>query len=588
MKRALFALGVLGCVCAISSLALSRSWKSADGRYRTEAELVDFSDGKATLKKANGKAIEVPLLSLCPEDQQFIKERFPGAASEDFRPGAEYRKWKSQNGKFSILAEFVTANDERVQLRRQDGTELSVELEMLSDGDQEWVTNKLREMKEEEDQEESKPKKGGARASEDISGDVGEQDIVMKLVRLDQSKTQGKRARGGAPSGLTDYILGLVQPQQFYSQTGRSEAQNAAFHKLVTKEPKYKSATPFRGIAMLGDRQYGFALDAADGDKGYDRLYFDVNGNGDLTDDPSIAACEVTQPNQAMSQSQFPRVDLTLNSKGESFDYGFLMSAMCRGSGSSAYTIVSLYSGVVQEGYVAQGSRRTKVLLLDGNSNGRFDDVASFEGGSVRGDLLLVNPEPDRRASRDVTMGKDRNYLGKVVCLDKGFYRTQIGPGGSRLKLSPMKPPMGTVHNGSPSYRALLQNDEYGTIIIAGNKGQKLPLPEGTWKVVSYSIDAGGGKRGRTAVAAGFHDKPSEVTVAKGEDVKLPFGAPFRAVVSANRTGDDKVYLSLEIVGSAGEKCTNFIVKGTRPPAPKFIVKDSEGKTVKQGSFEYG
>ena len=54
------------------------------------------------------------------------------------------------------------------------------------------------------------------------------------------------------------------------------------------------------------------------------------------------------------------------------------------------------------------------------------------------------------------------------------------------------------------------------------------------------------------------------------------------------RTNDSKVSLSLAIVGAAGEQCTSFYVNGSRPPRPRFVIKDQEGKSVHQGSFEYG
>ena len=84
--------------------------------------------------------------------------------------------------------------------------------------------------------------------------------------------------------------------------------------------------------------------------------------------------------------------------------------------------------------------------------------------------------------------------------------------------------------------------------------------------------------------------KPEQaaVTVQKGETAKLAFGAPFHAAVTAYRESSNKVYLSLDIIGSAGERCTGFYVNGGRPPEPVFVIKDTQGKTVQQGRFEYG
>ena len=50
-----------------------RTWKDATGDYTVQAELLEVVDGKAVLKKANGKTIRVPLKVLSEADQAFIR-----------------------------------------------------------------------------------------------------------------------------------------------------------------------------------------------------------------------------------------------------------------------------------------------------------------------------------------------------------------------------------------------------------------------------------------------------------------------------------------------------------------------------------
>jgi hypothetical protein len=590
MKRFL-AVTVLLFMAGSVSLAASRTWKSSNGRFSIKAELVDFKDGKAELKKSDGKTIEVPLLSLCDEDQKFVKEQFPGAEEEKFRPGAEYRQWKSRTGNFSTLAEFLGFSDGSVQLRKPDGTELSVEKKLLSAADQRWVADELRRLHEEEkeqekaDDKEKGDAKAGKSGGQEVAGQIGEQDIAMKLVRIDQPQGKG-RGKGGVPA---DYIFRLLAPQQFYAQlSNRGAANQSEFTSLVQKEPRYNSSLPFRGVARLGSHQYCFALDTTGPQAGvYSKLYFDINANGDLTDDRPIAAASTATPNPTMAQSHFPRVDMKIDIDGKSVDYSFVLSAICNKSPTGGYATVSLYSAAVREGSLAQGSKRTKLLLVDRNSNGRFDDTISLQGGSggVEGDLLLVNPNPKNKLSADAAMGGDRYFVSKTICLGKSFYRMEIPASGESLKMTPVQLSMGNITNPSPAYRAVLFCEDYGALMLAGVKDQKIPLPEGTWKVVNYAIDGGG--RG-TMAAARFQGEGSAVTVAKGETAKLSFGAPFHGEVTARRQNDGKVSLSLAIVGVAGEHCTNFYVNGSRPPRPRFMIKDKDDKVVHQGSFEYG
>ena len=122
-----------------------------------------------------------------------------------------------------------------------------------------------------------------------------------------------------------------VAPQRFAITLGQKNTYNpfeAEFKKIVEKEPeKYVSERPFRGVARLASKPYAFgAGQEAESSEGYDRLYFDLNGDGDLTDDKPLDAFEPppppkssdakktdakTTPSRALnaSWSYFPRVD---------------------------------------------------------------------------------------------------------------------------------------------------------------------------------------------------------------------------------------------------------------------------------------
>ena len=143
--------------------------------------------------------------------------------------------------------------------------------------------------------------------------------------------------------------------------------QTAAFKRIVKKEPKYVSDYPFRGVVKLGSQEFAFALDAVppkpegrrnqgqgredeesprptrrpaswptscsrrrprpkhrrrEGDA-YNRLYFDFNHNGDLTDDKVIEANRAAnfgsrdrRARQSYASFQFPRVDLDDRRRG--------------------------------------------------------------------------------------------------------------------------------------------------------------------------------------------------------------------------------------------------------------------------------
>lgn len=584
MSRCLAAMLIFALAAPAS--AEPRTWTSSSGRFSTEAELIDFNDGKAHLKKADGKVIEVPLSSLCDADRAAIKKQFPGVEETRARPGVEYREWASKSGKFKIMGEFLGVAEGKVRIRKTDGTEISVGLDKLSDADQRFAADEMKQQSDAEKEAPSAEESGDEKLTEKLAP----QDLVMKLVRLEPPKGKARASRA------TDYYLKLTKPQLFHVQLGdRSGDQlEAAFRRVVKTEPKYSAKVPFRAVAKLGGQDYAFALDSVK-NVGYDKLYFDLNRDGDLMNDKPLLAANVSAPAAGVSQSQFPRVDLKLEAGGTPTDYSFLLSTFCQQGAGESYAAVSLYSAVVREGQITQGQKKTQIVLLDHNSNGRFDDAVNVRmvAGAIvpsAADLLLVNPNvKEKLASDDITLGRDRNFVSKTVCIGKNFYKLDVPPAGDTVKLTPTELAIGYVTNGSPAYRAVAFHQDFGVMMIGGLANQKIPLPEGKWSVASYTIDATGFTGGaRTAITATFGDRPASVVVKADETTELPFGAPFKGVVTASRAAGNKVYLSLAIQGSAGENCTSFYVNGSRPPEPHFVIKDSKGTVVYQGAFEYG
>ncbi|MBC8874430.1 MAG: FMN-binding protein [Planctomycetes bacterium] len=77
MKRCFLA-AVVALVLPCVSRAEMRTWSDITGRFQTEAEFVDLTDGAVNLKKTDGEVISVPLDKLSAADQAYVRRRTGG------------------------------------------------------------------------------------------------------------------------------------------------------------------------------------------------------------------------------------------------------------------------------------------------------------------------------------------------------------------------------------------------------------------------------------------------------------------------------------------------------------------------------
>jgi hypothetical protein len=232
-----------------------------------------------------------------------------------------------------------------------------------------------------------------------------------------------------------------------------------------------------------------------------------------------------------------------------------------------------------------------------------------------------------------------RQYLSKLVRIDSRLYEVKISPAGDRLTLTPFSAAIGHVTNPNVPFSGTIYGDR-GFLPISAAKGKPAAVPEGRWKLLSYSIqvndskeppslpgeeeneipaeserqDQGLGHRTRSQPILGTRRSAlepeaanarqrcwlvsgratgdyQEVTVRDGQTVTLPFGPPYRPVVKASETevirGGAQVALWMSLVGSCGEMVQNLTVDGQLPPNPELVITDPKGNIVQEGSVDY-
>jgi len=479
---------------------------------------------------------------------------------------------------------------------------------------------------------------------------VGAEPAALELERL------ADRSQFEFNPGAKDFLFRMTYPQHF-SMDSRQEqppAKDPDFASVVKKEPKYKCERPLRDVATLGSDHYGLALDSSDfKSKGYDTLYFDRNRNGDLTDDPVITP-KPPPPGMRFgprsTHHTFPRVDLVVNADGKKIDYAFFFSDYLyfeEEGASEFHAGASLNAAAYRDGEIVHDGKSRRVVLIDFNSNGRFDDAWKIDSnvrmhdGTIHptpGDMLLIDPDTKNHTyfGYGATDRKERQLVSPLVCIDGRFYDLEISPAGDTLALKLSSLPLGSVTNPNPQFDAVLYGDK-GMVKISGGKAKPVPLPAGDWKLSQYTINVPKAEEPATQPGSGeaatkpAKKKPSllgalasifggsddereidlrprftlvsatatqdcpSVTVHKGKTSALPFGPPFKPVVKVSYVRPAKesdsernAQLDLRIVGTAGEICSNAMLDGERPPPPRFEITTAKGKSVHTGKFEYG
>jgi hypothetical protein len=432
-------------------------------------------------------------------------------------------------------------------------------------------------------------------------------------------------------------MLRYVSEQNFWTDLSAERPDmDEQFRKAVKKQPeKYQTERPFRCVARFGKGEYGLVFDSTDlTKKGFNRLHFDRNGNGDLTDDEVIKAktSTVMQWNNAV-QTEFPTLTVPIKADGSEYEYSFTVNTQAYGQSPNRWVQASIRAAVYRDGEITLEGQKRHICLVDFNSNGRFDDaykvnteVQSSDGRiwPTDGDILLVDPEkmPANINWYDSTVNDRRLYVSKVVNIDGKFFDLAIAPAGDKLTLTASKAAVGHIVNPNAEYNAIVYNDG-GLLRIHGTRNSPVALPEGQWRLLSYSIDltnasqpasqpttqktarkggllrrlvasvvgideASGPKTTMVSASATKDYKP--VTVKKGQTTELAFGPPYKPTVRVEewRRQPNAAELSMALIGSVGEVCTDLQVKGSRPESPTFAITAPDGEIVERGKFEYG
>ena len=437
------------------------------------------------------------------------------------------------------------------------------------------------------------------------------------------------RAVNSRAEPLSEALYRNVLPQTVHIDVADGGANDEdVFSRIVQKEPdSYSSEDAARGVVTFGSQPYAFVLvREGQGRDAYRRLHFDLNRNGDLTDDKVVEALRPdsrTDAKVSSNHSTFPRIDLEIDTEGVETDYAFsLQVANTQPRTGNGHVYAWFRAAVYRQGAVKLNGKLTRIVVLDFNSNGRFDDVfVSAERIVVAtekriypetGDKILIDPDQEAFASLYA-----RAYAGvplsKLVELEGRFYDLKIKGTGDRLTLTPSRVPIGYVANAAQEFLALVYGEDRCLKITASN-GQPVPLPVGHWRlascIVSHTItpetsnpadraeqrirmmNLPYGIAGRSQVYAQATVDSPEIEVFEGRTVDFPFGPPYVASMHVSfvygKPTPRRASLRMSLIGSGMEACNRIAVNGKTMPDPTFTIRTKAGECAKQGLLMAG
>jgi hypothetical protein len=385
------------------------------------------------------------------------------------------------------------------------------------------------------------------------------------------------------------------------------------------KLPALVSEHPFYTFVKIGDTERLCILDRQKEDsKLYDRIYFDSNGNNNLTDDPVIDGTIRFGPENRYGMLEFPAIDTKIEVDGKSLPYSFspliyvfnlkqLAKSDFDEKSVSRFVNFIVRLNCSYTGEFQVGNQKFSVILGDSNCNGLFNERFSV--------YKFKKPPPGRRRVYSqgdrfyITTGDkidfyDYQVLGDMLLVKDKLFKVSVSTAEGKMTLTPMTTNLASLQIAVETDRLSLYTEDEKHCLMAYQPNKKIKIPAGKYRLYNYQVfkkDKQGDLWRLNATAT--TESPWVSVEGKGKTV-VELGEPYMPLVEVRVRGDrSRVSIGFDIEGKAREFVTDLSHisgdqtqiplseeenLGHRPKEPTYKIVKTDGEVVTQGSFRYG
>lgn len=382
------------------------------------------------------------------------------------------------------------------------------------------------------------------------------------------------------------------------------------------KLPSTNAPVPGYAVFSLGDKKFLFLIDMKSAeDKYYNRIYFDTNCNGDLTDDKPLDA-SIKERSSNYFETYFQRIDTTILIDGVAKPYSFAVelygslpekndSIRERFGSSIELRIYSAYRGT----FSLDGATYS-VMINDANGNGRCDDSAfltknqqseQYQTYNTGGDKVFISETSDHRSY-------DAFYYGDYLAIGNKIFRVKIDIAKDKVILDEVKKGLSPLELSCiPDRLSLVSDDNAHCVMVYKPSSTTIMIPPGSYRLMEYQLSRKDEQGDEWSLNASGTSESPVVTIEPEKKASLSFGEPFKPTIivlkNQNDAASQRTSIRLSLLGSGLESISMLQhIKGTATKLPlsssegrsnypqeaSYRIIKQDGEIVAKGSFAYG